>query len=229
MKIKEDTGFCTCCGTYQDLEYGEENHSFLKKDLTNFNNYKKIFVFRCPNCNFVNVNITDELGILYHDIVKDKDYIDDLNYSCLEGLDKQLWEMHSENINANEYEAYALMCIKDENIQNAIRALYESNRLYEMMARKYRYSQDELGGEEDNDAEYERLDDLINYRIDKNYDKILELLKSKHKKNIFEELIRIELLNKLGAKNEAKSQFEDICKKHSLAQDLREYFANLLK
>lgn len=229
MKIKEDTGFCTCCGTYQDLEYGEENFSLLKKDLANYNNYKNIFIYRCPNCNFINVNITDELGILYHDIVNDKKYIDILNYSCLEGLDKQLWEMHSDDINANEYEAYAMLCEKDSNTQNAIRALFEANSLYDMMAKKYRYSQDELGGEEDNDAEYERLDDLIQYRIDRNNDKIFELLKNKHKKNIFEELIRIELLINLGAKNEARIQFEEIDKKHKLAQDLKEYFTDLIK
>ena len=228
MKIIEDTGFCTCCGTYQDFEYGEDNFSILKKDLDNYNKYKNIFVYRCPNCNFVNVNITDELGVLFHNIVKEKEYNDLLNYACLEGLDKELWEMHSESIYANEYEAYAYMCLKNENSFMAIRALFEANRLYEVMARKYRKSQDELGGEEENDAQYERLDDLINYRVTKNYNKLYELLKNK-KRNAFEDLILVEVLNKLGSKTEAKQVFDAINRKNLLKPDLLQYFKDLLK
>ena len=162
MKIVEDEGFCTSCAIFGEYRRGEEDYSLIKKDLNNYKKYKEIYVYKCPNCGFISTDISGEEGILCSDIVNSYEYKQFLDYSYLNGLDKELYEYHSKDIMANYLEAYSLALLKTKNYEKYVRAINRCIELKEIMIRKYKKSQDELGGEEENDDKYEKLYELIN-------------------------------------------------------------------
>ena len=223
MKILEDQGFCTCCGNFANYSYGDENFSVVTKDLASYKKYKDIFVYKCPKCGFISTDITGVEGVMFGNIVNSLEYKNALNYAYLEGLDRELYECHSEAIPANLYEAYSFVCLAEKDYEKYIRTLNKAIELKEVMARKYRLSQDELGGEEDNDDLYDKLDGLIKKSIETNLQQIDFYYTQLDNKNIFVSLIYLENLVKLGKKDEAIKIFNQIIKKYSLKEDLKNY------
>jgi len=229
MKIIEDEGFCTCCGKYTEYSAGQENFSFIKKDLKNYKNYKDIYVHECINCGFVSTDITAEEGVLYGDIKNTYEFKQLRSYAYLNGLDEDLYENHSADIPANLYEAYSLVCLAGKDYEKFVRVLNKAIELKIIMARKYRRSQDELGGEEDNDEDYDELDRLIKQSIEANRKQIDYYYNMVENKNIFVKLIYVENLIGLGDMAKALYEFNAIDKKTKLDADLKDYFTKALK
>ena len=224
MRIVEDQGFCTCCGRFADFKYGEENYSLIKKNLDNYKKYKDIFVFQCRTCGFVSTNLTAEEGVLYGDVKDSYEFKQLINYSYLNELDKELYDNHSQDVPANLYEAYSLVAM-----QTFIRSLNKSIELKLIMARKYKISKDELGGEEENDDEYEELDSLIKQSVLSNRKQIEHYFDYVENKNVFLKLIKIENLIGLNENATALKLYTDILRCNKLEPDLKKYFEQLLK
>lgn len=228
MRIVEDEGFCTCCGRYQELKYGEDNHSLVKKDLENYKKYKDLFVYECSNCGFISTNITGEEGVLYGDVKDGYEYKSLYEYAYLKGLDKELYDCHSADVPANMFEAYALVQLESKNYEMFVRVINKTIELKQIMLKKYKRSQDELGGEEENDDEYENLYNLINLSIDANRKQIDYYYHFAENKNVYLKLIYIENLVALNTLDEAKKVFEEVTDRYSLDKDLNNYFTTLL-
>ena len=189
MKIKQDEGFCTCCGNFSEYNYGDEDHSFVTKDLNNYNKYKDLYVYECPNCGFVSTDITGVEGVMFGEVRHNLEFRNSLNYTYLNGLDKELDNHHSEEVPANLYEAYSYICLAAEDYEKYLRTVNKAVELKYIMAKKYRRSQDELGGEEDNDDLYDALDKLIKDSIDFNKKQIDYYFTQIENKNVFVKLL----------------------------------------
>ncbi len=229
MNILEDEGFCTCCGNFATYSYGDENYSLITKDLSNYNKYKDIYVYRCPNCGFISTDITGIEGVLYGEVLNSLEFKNTLKYKYLEGLDKELYNNHSSEIPANIYEAYSFVCIEAKDYEKLVRVINKTIELKTIMANRYRKSQDELGGEEDNDDLYDKLDKLIKDSIEINSKQIDFYFSQLDRSNIFLKLIYIENLARLGKKEEAKKLFQKITNKYLLKDDLKIYIADSIK
>ncbi len=229
MKILEDEGFCTCCGNYATYSFGDENFSLITKDLANYNKYKDIYVYKCPNCGFISTDITGIEGVLYSDVKKSLEYKNVLNYAYLDGLDKELYNNHSSEVPANLYEAYSFVCLEAKDLEKYIRTVNKAIELKIVMAQKYRRSQDELGGEEDNDDLYDKLDTLIKDSILINRKQIDFYFTQFNTSNVFLKILYIENLANLGNKDEALTLFEKLSKKVILKEDLKTYILKVIK
>lgn len=229
MRIVEDEGFCTSCGRYAEIKIGQENFSLLKKDLDNYKKYKDIYVFRCRTCGFISTDISGEEGVLCGGIQNGYEFNQILNYAYLQGIDKELYDNHSADVPANLYEAYSLICERGKNYESLVRTLNKSIELKVIMARKYKISKDELGGEEENDDEYEKLDQLIKESIQTNRKQIDYYYDFIENKNLFVKLVYIENLVNMGEMSKALKHFTDITRKVKLENDLEDYFKHLLK
>ncbi|MBE7082293.1 MAG: hypothetical protein E7378_01250 [Clostridiales bacterium] len=223
MKILEDTGFCTSCRNMVEYSYGDENFSFITKDLKNYKNYKDLYVYKCQCCGFISTDIACEEGVIYGDVKNSLEYREALNYEYLGGLDLDLYDQHSQSVPANLYEAYSFVCLKAENYEKFIRSLNKAIELKEVMARQYRRSQDELGGEEENDEDYEKLDGLIKQSIQDNAKQIDFYYSQLDHKNLFVTLIYIENLTRLNQFELAQKLFDEICNKILIKDDLKTY------
>lgn len=229
MKILQDEGLCSCCGAYAEYMYGDEDYSLVNKDLTSYNNYKNIYVYQCPNCGFISTDITGVEGVMCGDVKGNLEFKEALNYSYLNGLDKELYDNHSASVPANLYEAYAYVCLKEKDYEKFVRSLNKAIELKLIMARKYRRSQDELGGEEDNDDLYDDLDKLINQSIEANRKQIDYYYTQIENKNLFVKLLYIENLIALNKKQDATNLYNILEKSYVIKNDLKSYFNNLLK
>ncbi len=229
MRIIEDEVFCSACGEMVEARLGEENFSLIKKDLANYKKYKDIYVYSCPNCDFVSCDISSEEGVLYSGF-KDKnaEYKNLYNYSYLNGLDKELYDFHSQEVPANLYEAYSLIAKEQKDYEKCARLIFKSIELKNIMARKYKVSKAELGGEEDNDEEYAKLDKLIKSSIDKNRKQVNEYYDMAKEKSVFFKLLYIENLANTCHLAEAKKEYLQVLKKNKLDNDLKEYFENAI-
>ena len=223
MKIVEDQGFCTCCGNFANYKYGDENYSIVTKDLNNYNKYKDLYVYQCPNCGFISTDITGVEGVMCGEVINSLEYKNALSYKYLDGLDEELYENHSSSVPANLYEAYSFVCLALQDYEKYIRTVNKAIELKEIMAKKYRLSQDELGGEEENDDQYDKLDELIKQSIQINRQQIDFYFSQTEQKNVFLSLIYIENLAKLDKKDEALKYFDKLCKKIQLKDDLKQY------
>ena len=229
MKILEDEGFCTACNVYGEYKYGEENYSFIKKNLDNYKKYKDIYVYKCPNCGFISTDISGEEGVFCDKIKDSYEYKQLLDYSYLKGLDKELYEYHSQDIMANLLEAYSLILLDTKNYEKYIRVVNRAIELKQIMKRKYKLSQDEIAGEDENDNEYEKLYELIDESIETNRKQIDYYYEYVENKDVFLKLIYVETLIGLNRRAEARKLYEEIIRKYKLSQDLKEYFENEFK
>jgi len=229
MKIKHDEGFCTCCGNFSEYNDGDEEHSFVTKDLNNYNKYKDIYVYQCPNCGFISTDITGVEGVMFGEVRHSLEFKDAINYKYLKGLDTELYNNHSQEVPANLYEAYSFICLAAKDYEKFLRSINKTIELKLVMAKKYRRSQDELGGEEDNDDLYDDLDKLIKESINSNEKQIDYYFTQLETKNIFVKLLYIENLTRINKKQEAKQLFDNLIKNNSFKQDLKQYFYNLFK
>ncbi|MBO7527684.1 MAG: hypothetical protein J6T74_07320 [Clostridia bacterium] len=228
MKIIEDEGFCTSCGIFGEYRRGEEDYSLLSKDLDNYKKYKDVYVYKCPNCGFISSDISCEEGVLCSDVKDSYEYKQLLDYAYLKGIDKELYEYHSNDIMANYLEAYSLVLLKMKDFEKYIRAINKAIELKEVMIRKYKKSQDELGGEEENDDKYEKLYELIKESISTNRKQIDYYYDFVESKNVFLNLVYIENLIAQNKQQQAKSLFEKINKKYKLSDDLKTYIQQKL-
>lgn len=229
MRIVEDEGFCTCCGNLAEYKFGDENYSLVTKDLSNYKNYKDIYVYKCPNCGFISTDITGVEGVLFGDIRNSLEYKNALNYKYLEGLDKELYNNHSDEVPANLYEAYSFICLASSDYEKYIRVINKTIELKEIMVKKYRHSQDELGGEEDNDDLYDKLDEMIKNSIETNRKQIDFYYTQLEHKSFFANLIYIENMAKMDKKEEANKLFNKLSKSILIKEDLKKYFYEILK
>lgn len=229
MKILEDEGFCTCCGAHGEYQYGEENYSLLKKDLENYKRYKDIFVYECPNCGFVSTDITNEEGVLYGPLRKNKEFKEAYNLKYLKNLDKELYAGDFSEIPVNLYEAYSYVLEKSGDFEKKIRVLCKCIYLKEVMLRNYHRGQAELGGEEENDDEYEEFYTLLNQSINKNIKEIISCGEKITNLNLYDKLIIAESFIKLGKKAEAGKIVNDVISKNHAKEDLKKYFETLMK
>ena len=228
MKIIEDEGFCTSCGIFVEYRRGEEDYSLLSKDLDNYKKYKDVYVYKCPNCGFISSDISCEEGVLCSDVKDSYEYKQLLDYAYLKGIDKELYEYHSNDIMANYLEAYSLVLLKMKDFEKYIRAINKAIELKEVMIRKYKKSQDELGGEEENDDKYEKLYELIKESISTNRKQIDYYYDFIESKNVFLNLVYIENLIAQNKQQQANSLFEKINKKYKLSDDLKTYIQQKL-
>ena len=128
------------------------------------------------------------------------------------------------------YEAYSFVCLANKDYEQFVRAVNKSVELKLIMAKKYRRSQDELGGEEENDDLYDELDALIKQSIEYNRKQIdYYYTQIDRKKDIFIKFIYIENLCALGKKSEAKKLLDVITSSNAIKADLKEYMYNLLE
>lgn len=229
MKIVEDTGFCTCCGNYADYNYGDENFSLITKDLANYNKYKDIYVYKCPNCGFISTDIVGEEGVMFGEVKNSLEYKNALTYNYLNGLDEDLYDNHSAEVPANLYEAYSFVCLAAHDYEKYVRTVNKAIELKEVMIRKYQKSQYELGGEEENDDEYEELYNLINQSIKTNAEQIDFYYSQAEQPTFFLKLLYIENLVRLGKKAEALGLFSSAIKSTIIKNDLKEYFNEILR
>ena len=140
-----------------------------------------------------------------------------------------MYDNHSASVPANLYEAYAYVCLKEKDYEKFVRSLNKAIELKLIMARKYRRSQDELGGEEDNDDLYDDLDKLINQSIEANRKQIDYYYTQIENKNLFVKLLYIENLIALNKKQDATNLYNILEKSYVIKNDLKSYFNNLLK
>lgn len=228
MRIVEDEGFCTSCGRLTDYKYGVENFSLIKKDLSNYKKYKDIFVYKCRTCGFISTDITAEEGVLFGGIKKTYEYNQLLNYSYLNNLDKDLDSEMSLSNPAGMYEAYTLVAIEQKDYEKVVRLLNKTIELKLIMERSYRHLCAEVGKEEENEEEFEKLNQLILDSIKSNRDQIDYYYGLTENKNVFLKLIYIENKIALGEKATALKMFLDIDRKTRLDKDLELYFKSLL-
>lgn len=227
MRIVEDEGFCTACGAYVALNRGEENYNIAKKDLANYKRYKEVYINACPMCGFASTDITSEEGVLYGNIKDTKEYKQLFDCADLNGLDKELYEFHSADVPAGLYEACTLLALAGKDYEKAVRLLGRTIELKTIMARKYRESKAELGGEEENDADYDALDKLIKQSIEKNRKQIHEYYNLVKDKNLYLKLMHIENLAHLRKYADARKEYISLTKKIKLDDDLKLYFETL--
>ncbi len=228
MKVIEDEGFCTACGNYLEYKYGEDNFSYIKKDLSSYQKYKDIFLFECPVCSFISDNISSEEGILHANVAKTYEFKKLYSYAHLNGLDKELYNNFSSKIPANLYEAYALICLESKNFEKYVRVVNKCIELKELMAFKYSRAKDEVAHEEGNAEQYAELNELINEGIKTNREQINFYFQYVENKNVFVSLIYIENLIKMNLLEDAQKEFSTITKKHFIDDDLKNYFQNLI-
>ena len=227
MKVLEDEGLCTSCGKYLHYRYGEENFSTIKKDLSNYNKYKDLFLFECPYCGHISTNIAGEEGILFDELRQSYEYSDIMGYAYLNRIDKILYECHSQDICANWYEAYAYLLEKIGEYEKCCRALFKCIELKKIMKQKYKISQAELGGEENNDSDYEKLYFLIDESIKKNQKQFNLCYKNVSNKNVYLKLLHYENLVGQHQDKEACEELYEILKKYNLSVDLKKYISKI--
>lgn len=227
MIIKEKIGVCTGCGQKLAFKFGQEDFAPNVLNLDNFKKYKDIYVYECPFCGLISTDISQG-GADFSAVMSTPEYQAAYEYAYLKGLNETLYENHSEGVPANLYECFAICCKKSDP-EMYVRALNKAIQLKLIMARKYRRSQDELGGEEENDAEYDELDALIKASVKRNANDLLTAFTQMKEPSTFIKLIAIETLA-LGKKFEqAKIILDRVKSEQKLDADLDEYFKQMLR
>lgn len=232
MKIIQDEGFCTCCGNYSEYNYGDENYSLLAKDLKSYNNYKDIYVYRCPKCGFISTDITGVEGVMYGVVRNSLEYKNAFNCEYLQGLQNEsICEDLTKVVPANYYEAYSFVCLAEKDYEKYIRTVAKAIELKEVLIRKYKAEQDEDSLEDDEEIKdyYNEVIDLINKSIQTNRQQIDFYFTQTESKNLFLKLMYLENLAKLNKKEEAQTLFNKLNKNILLKEDLKQYFIDLLK
>lgn len=229
MEIKNKIDYCGNCKTYSQFHFGTENYNPLKYDLESYKNYKDIYVYRCPTCGNISVDISNLSDAkIFSEQKNSEKFLDILDYGYLDGLDLELFENHTTSVPANLYEIYAEIQKEQNNFEQYFRAMNKSIELKEMIIQKYAVSV-----EEDNDSEdYDILNDLSELMYDNIYEKREELCNTfskLDKPNLFVCLIFIENLAKLGNISEAKEYFKALQTNYNLEEDLVINIREILK
>ena len=146
----------------------------------------------------------------------------------MRGLDKELYDNHSQDIPANYYEAYAYVLQQNGKYESAIRFLFKSIDLKKIMAKKYRVSKAELGGEEQNDKYYEVLDFLIKESILNNRKQILDMFEKQKCSNVFLLILCLETLIEVGDLTKTKIVYHNIKKDYKLQPCLLTYVEDMV-
>ena len=226
MVIKEKNGVCVGCGHELALKFGQEDFDSNVINLENYKKYKDIYVCECPFCGLASTDLSKNLGVL--STKGTLKYQSAYSYAYLKGLNETLYENHSEGVPANLYECFAIYC-EQTDPEMCVRALNKTVELKLIMARKYRRSQDELGGEEENDAEYDELDALIKSSIKQNVKELLSVFTQIANPSIFLQLIVVENLARSKKFDQANILLTRAQSKHELDADLAEYFNQMLR
>ena len=221
MKIIEDQGFCTCCGTLADFKFGQENFSVILKNVDNYKKYKNLFVYKCKNCGFVSTDITGTEGVLYGEI-KDSYEFKQLDQSVyLNDIKEKYEEDYTQVFPVGMYEAYSLVLIEAKEYEKLIRLLSTVIDFKLSMKRKYKDYALEVGGDE------EVLNEILT-RIDEsiqtNREQIDYYFPFIENKNTYATLIYIENMIEMGKVAEALVLLKQVSEKKKLENDLVEYF-----
>jgi len=224
MNILNDIGFCSCCNNYCEYRFGEENFKDNETSLENYLNFKDVYVYRCPKCNFVSTNITEKENVSIKDIVESEEYNNLLNNEYLKGMADDVYENHSRAVPAYLYEAYAFTCLKANNFEKYIRVMNKCIELKEMTVRKYLFSQAECAEEDENDEEYETIINLIKKSIYENSLTLNKYFLKLDNKTLFFRLIFLENLIRINKFKEV----EELIEKMELDDEMVKYLTEKL-
>lgn len=229
MEIKSKTDYCGRCNTYSKYLYGIENYDLKFLNLENYKKYKDFYVYRCPTCGNISVDISNKEDSEAFNSLKNLNIFQRIyDYEYLDGLDLELFENHSTSVPANLYEIYANIQKIENNTDIYIRSLNKSIELKEMIIYKYENSAKEENDEEDF-AIFEELNELMTENIKENRKELIKQFINYKIDNPFLYLILIENLIKLSQKKEAEEYFEILLRNYNLEEDLIKFAKNLFK
>ena len=229
MEVKTKIDYCENCKIYSERRYGVENYNPEKLDLENYKKYKDLYVYRCPSCGNISVDLANNADATAFAKLKDKESFQEiLDYAYLDGLDLQLFESHTESVPANLYEAYAEMQKLQGNIELYLRAIQKAIDLKVLIIQKYEFTVQEDDDEED----YEILDeltDLMYDSIDQNRKDFISEFQKHEIKNEFLCVMFIENLIGLEKYSKAKECFELLKNNTKIEKDLIKFVQNLFE
>lgn len=221
MKVIEDQGFCTCCGYYGSYKFGQENFSFIVKNLNNYEKYKNIFVYACKNCGFISTDIAGTEGVLYGEIKDSYEFKELLNFTYLNELHNEFDEDYATSVPFGMYEAYSLVLLEAKDYQKYVRQISMVIDLKEAQKIRYTKYAIEVGA---NEERLSQLQELMDKSIQTNREQIDHYYSYIENKNIFDDLIYIENMIEMGKLAEAKVLLKSAKDKKHLEEDLLEYF-----
>lgn len=228
MIVKNKIGTCSCCGTYSELNFGEENFDKTKLDLANYLAYKDIYVYRCPKCGFISTDITGKDNLLFNRVKNLQEFSDILNYAYLEGYNEAFYENHSKTLPANLYDAYAFMYKSSLDSEMYLRALNKAIEQKIALIKRYEYEVKEEGDKEDREN-LKELEELMLENITEQSNQFASTYIGLKNKNVFLEIMFIENLVYLDELDEAKKQFKRLEGEYKLGQDLLDYIKKILR
>ena len=221
MKVKEDHGFCTCCGTLAEYKFGQENFSAITKNLDNYKKYKNIFVYKCKNCGFVSTDISGTEGVLYGEIKNSYEFKQLDTNAYLQDIKSAYEEDFTEMFPVGMYEAYSLILIEGGEYEKLVRLLSTVIDYKEAMKKKYKNYALEVEGDESVLNEIlSRIDESIQTNR-KQIDYYFPLIESKR---TYSKLIYIENMIEMGNVAESLVLLKQVMEKRKLEADLIEYF-----
>ena len=228
MEVKNKFDYCGNCRTYCEYLFGEENY-FSELNLENYRKYKDLYVYKCPKCGNISVDLSNETDAEVYSTLKDDEKFNEiLDYDYLDGLDLQIYESHTRTVPANLYEAYSLIEKEQGNMEMYFRALNKSIELKEMIIQKYELTLEEDGDEED-EGVLQELSEMLYDNIDECREQLISDFNNYQTGNTFLFLIYVENLAKLGKFNEAKKHFDYVLKNSKIEYDLQKYFENMFE
>lgn len=221
MKVKEDQGFCTCCGTLTNYKYGQENFSIILKNLENYKKYKNIFAYKCKNCGFVSTDISGTEGVLYGDIKNTYEFKQLDSNAYLSDIIDKYEEDYTQMFPVGMYEAYSLILIEAKDYEKLVRLLSTVIDYKLSMKRKYRDYALEVEGDKE---VLEEITSRIDASIQTNREQIDYYFPFLENRNTYSTLIYIENMIEMGKVAEALVLLKQVSEKKRLEDDLIEYF-----
>ena len=227
MEIKSKIEHCSCCGRNCEFHYGVENYNPSKLNLESYTNYKDVYVYTCSNCGLISTDLSGSDNVFYAKVKDSEEFNDALSYAYLNGLNRELYENHSEGVPANKYDAFTVMMKASDNKEMYLRALNKTIELKELMLQKY-----EIDSEYDYDDEeldiLEELEDLAYENIDEARELFIDEVSNDKNSNVFLHLMVVENLCAFEEYKDAKRRFSIIKEQVTIEEDLLEYFNSLL-
>ncbi len=226
MKLNFKQKICPNCKTENTFICEE-----VEKQIFSLKAYKEIKnkpVYKCEHCGFCSYDFDMPLKEQTKKFIASQVYSNILNYAQLEGLanlDIKIVECY----NANHFECASLVYALEQDFNKAFVTLFKAIQLknvikeefyLQMLADKEELSKTEI-------EQYERLDNLLETNIDKNFENLIEVFKNTEK-NIYQKLLLIEACEIVGNLEKAQQMYAQLIKEIKLPQDLTDYFNTLL-
>ena len=217
MKITTEIGFCVCCGKPTPSRL--LNKQELQSDLTlkSFDEYKTLMINKCEFCDYVGEDLSDSINPKMLTIVNSEEYQKILNKDYSYSFENKFM---ANNLEINQYDAYAYLCEKIEDYEKACLALFGSASLKEILIGNY--AELVYTSPYDNDKYGQAVEELKQAR-EKDLYKLVEL--SLNLNNRFVDLLVCESLIGLKEIDKAKQLLNNI----EIDESLKLYFENLIR